>query len=132
MPSQCNMASTRRRLQRRAIVAMQHRPRWHRVDALSERRAPGQMRSMFGGIRVMHLETHDLAAIQVEDQIQVEPTPLHLRRKERHIPAPDLARAGGDVSARAALTSAAAGHGHAGAFGHERAAHDESSNSLAM
>ena len=61
-----------RSLQRRAIVTMQHRSRWHRVDALSERRAPGQMRSMFGGIRVMHLETHDLAAIQVEDQIQVE------------------------------------------------------------
>src|SRR3954462_375261 len=89
-----------RGLERRAIVTMQHRSRWQRVNALSERRTSGQMRSMLGGIRVMHLETHDLAAIQVEDQIQVEPTSLHLRRKERHIPAPDLAGASGNMGAR--------------------------------
>src|SRR4051812_2895555 len=89
-----------RGLERRAIVTMQHRSRWQRVNALSERRTSGQMRSMLGGIRVMHLETDDLAAIQVEDQIQVEPTSLHLRRKERHIPAPDLAGASGNMGAR--------------------------------
>ena len=52
---------------------------------------------MIGVIPVVHLPADDLAAVQVQDQIQVEPAPLHLRRQVGHVPAPHLARRGGDM-----------------------------------
>jgi hypothetical protein len=48
----------------------------------------------------MHLPAHDLAAVQVEDQVQVEPSSHHLCRQVGHVPAPDLARRRGDVRGR--------------------------------
>ena len=95
----------RRGLQGRAVVTVQHRPHRHGMHALGERGAPGQMRGMIGAVGVMHLEADDLAAVEVEDQIKIEPTSLHLRRQERHIPAPDLAGRGGDVRASAGAES---------------------------
>lgn len=78
---------------------MQHRLRRAGMDALGQGRSPGQMGCVFGAVGRMHLEADDLAAVEVEDQIQVEPLPLHERRQERHVPAPDFARASGDVCA---------------------------------
>src|ERR1700674_1372377 len=48
----------------------------------------------------MHLEADDLAAVEVQDQVEVEPASLDLRRQERHVPAPDVAGTGGDVRGR--------------------------------
>src|ERR1700722_3648864 len=45
----------------------------------------------------MHLEADDLAAVEVEDQVEVEPASLDLRRQERHVPAPDIAGTAGDM-----------------------------------
>src|SRR5215472_17501897 len=89
MPSQYSMAST--------VVAVQHRPCRFRLDAFGECCAFGQMRGVLGTVGVMHLETDDLAAIEIEDQVQIVPTTLDLCRQERHIPAPDLAGAGRDM-----------------------------------
>src|SRR3984957_19710458 len=70
-------------------------PAWH--APLGERRSPGQVSSMLGTVSVMHLEADDLAAVEVQDQVEVEPASLDLRRKERHVPAPNVAGTGGDV-----------------------------------
>src|SRR4051794_2502136 len=67
------------------------------MDAFGEGGTPGQMRGMIGAVAVMHLEANDLPAVEIEDQVQIEPPPLHDRRQERHIPAPDSPRSGGDV-----------------------------------
>src|ERR1700760_3720256 len=72
------------------------------MPALSERRAPGQMSSMLGTVSVMHLEADDLAAVKVQDQVEVEPASLDLRRQERHVPAPDVAGTAGHVRGRSA------------------------------
>ena len=52
----------------------------------------------------MHLEADDLAAVEIEDQVEVEPASLDLRRQERHTlrrmlrrPAPDVAGTRSDV-----------------------------------
>ena len=76
---------------------MEHRPHRHGMDALGEGGAPDQMRGMIGAVAVMHLEANDLSAVEVEDQVQIEPSPRYLSRQERHIPAPDSSRSGGDV-----------------------------------
>ena len=62
-----------------------------------ERRSPGQMRGVIGTVGVMHLKADDLAAVEVEDQVEVEPASLDLRRQERDVPAPNVAGTGGDV-----------------------------------
>ena len=47
--------------------------------ALGERRASGQMRGVLGNVGVMHLEADDLAAVEVKDQVEIEPTlPIRL------------------------------------------------------
>jgi hypothetical protein len=46
------------------------------MHGFGERGAPGQMRGMIGAVGVVHFEADDLAAVEVEDQIQIEPTPL--------------------------------------------------------
>ena len=58
------------------------------------------MRGVFGAIAVMHLEADDLAAVEVEDELEIEPTSLHLCWQEGHIPAPDLPRTSGNVGSR--------------------------------
>src|SRR4051795_8251777 len=57
---------------------------------------------MIGAVGLMHLEADDLAAEQIEDEVEIEPSPLHLGRQERHVPAPDLTWAGRDMGARRA------------------------------
>ena len=87
----------RRGLERGAVVAVQHGLGAHRGNSLGQRGAAHQVRGMVGVIGVMHLPAHDLAAVQVEDQVQVEPPSHHLRRQVGHVPAPDLPRFGSDV-----------------------------------
>src|SRR5580693_657497 len=89
-----------RRLQGGAVVAVQHRPRRLGMHALSECRSPGQVSSVLGGVGVMHLETNDLATVQIKDQVEIEPASLDLCRQERYIPTPDLPGAGGNVGGR--------------------------------
>jgi hypothetical protein len=48
----------------------------------------------------MHLEADDLAAVEVEDQVKIEPASLNLRRQERQVPTPNLAGSGGDMRGR--------------------------------
>src|ERR1700738_2475353 len=67
------------------------------MDGFSERGAPGQMRGVIGAVGVVDLEADDLTAVDVEDQVQIEPSSLHGRGQARHIPAPTFARSGGDV-----------------------------------
>ena len=43
--------------------------------------------------------THDLAAVQIQDQVQVKPAPRHHSGQVGHVPAPDLTGRGGDVGA---------------------------------
>jgi hypothetical protein len=79
---------------------MQHRLGAQGGNALGQRRAAHQMHGMVGVVAVMHLPADDLAAVQVEDQVQVEPAPHDVGRQVGHVPAPDLARGGGDVRGR--------------------------------
>ena len=84
-------------LERGAVVAVQHRAYRHRMHALGERRSPGQVSRVLGRVGVMHLEADDLAAVEVQDQVEIEPASLDLRRQKRDIPAPDVARGGPDT-----------------------------------
>jgi hypothetical protein len=52
---------------------------------------------MIGAVGVVHLEADDLAAVEVKDQVEIEPASLDLCRQECHIPTPHLGGAGGDV-----------------------------------
>src|ERR1700674_4499670 len=70
------------------------------MHTLGEGCASGQMGRMLGAVGVVHLEADDLAAVEVQDQVEVEPASLDLCWKERYIPAPDLGRAGGNVRGR--------------------------------
>ena len=88
MPSQCSMAKTVVAFQGCAVVTVQHRARRLGMDPLGERRSPGQVSSVLGPVSVMHLEAYDLAAVEVQDQVEVEPASLDLRRQERHVSAP--------------------------------------------
>ena len=55
------------------------------------------MRGMIGAVGVVHFEADDLAAVEIEEQIQIEPSPLYVSLQERHIPAPDVPWPGGDA-----------------------------------
>jgi len=90
----------RRGLERRAVVAVQHWLGAHRGNPLGQRGAAHQVRGMVGVIGIVHLPAHDLAAVQIQNQIQVEPASHHLCRQVRHVPAPHLPRCGGDVRGR--------------------------------
>src|ERR1700710_2802859 len=67
------------------------------MHSLGEGRSPSEVSSVLGTVSVMHLEADDLTAVKVEDQVEVEPASLDLRRQERHVPAPDVAGTSGDV-----------------------------------
>ena len=64
---------------------------------------------MLGLVGSVHLETDDLAAVEVQDQVQVEPETLDAARQEGHVPAPHLARTGRDVRAGRAAPTRRAG-----------------------
>src|SRR4051812_12151265 len=87
----------RRCLQSCAVVAMQHRAHRLGMHPFGERCSPGQVSRMISTVGVMHLEADDLAAVEIEDQVEVEPASLDLRRQERDVPAPNVAGTGGDV-----------------------------------
>lgn len=87
-------------LQGGAIVTVQDRAYRGGMHALGERGALGQMGGMLRAVGVVHFEADDLSTVEVEDQVEVKPASLDLCRQERHIPAPDLRGAGGDVGAR--------------------------------
>ena len=87
----------RRGLERGAVVAVQDWLGPHRSNTFGQRRAAHQMRGMVGVIDVMDFPAHDLAAVQVQDQIQLEPASHHLCRQVGHVPAPDLARFSRDM-----------------------------------
>jgi hypothetical protein len=87
----------RRGFECRAVVAMQHRLGVHAGDALGQRGAAHQVHGVVGVVAGMHLGAHDLAAVQVQDQVQVEPATHDVGRQVGHVPAPDLAGRGGDV-----------------------------------
>ena len=86
-------------LERRAVIPVQHRLAIERVQVLGESRATQQVHSMLGVVGLVDLEADDLAAVQVQDQVQIEPTTHYRRRQVRHVPAKDLARRGGHVGA---------------------------------
>ncbi len=100
MPSQCEHRQHRGGLERGAVVPVQHRLGLERGDAFGQRRAAHQVRGMAGIVGVAHLPAHDLAAVQIQDQVQVEPPAHDCGRQVGHVPAPNLARRGGDVRAR--------------------------------
>ena len=61
-------------LERGTVITVQHRSGLKGCNVFSECRATHQVSSMFGSVAVVHLPAHDLAAVQVQDQIQVEPS----------------------------------------------------------
>lgn len=65
--------------------------------AFGERGALDQMRGMIGAVGVVHLEANDLAAVEIEDRIQIEPAPPLGGRLEGHVPVPDFPRTAGDM-----------------------------------
>ena len=84
-------------LQSGTIVTMQDRTRRTGMHVLGECRSPGQVRGVIGTVRVVHFKTDDLAAVEVEDQVEIEPPTLDLSRQKRHVPAPDLAGTAGNM-----------------------------------
>ncbi len=66
-------------------------------NALGQRRSLQQMNGMVRVVAVVHLPAHDLAAVQIQNQVQVKPAAHHGGRQVRHIPAPDLTHGRGDM-----------------------------------
>jgi hypothetical protein len=63
-----------------AVIAVQDRLAEARMNTLGERGALHEMDGVFGIVPVMDLPADDLAAVQIEDQVEVEPATLHLGR----------------------------------------------------
>ncbi len=126
MPSQCSMAST--------VVAFTVAPLSPcstgllglacTPSARAVRRARGAACS--AAVAVVHLPADDLAAEQVQDEVQVEPTSLHLGGQEGHIPAPHVAGRAGHVRGRRPGRAGEDGRGRGGSSGRGRAARDGS------
>ena len=57
-------------LERGSVVAVQHGLVGQSGDPFGERRAPHQMRGMLGGIGAVHFPADDLAAVEVQDQME--------------------------------------------------------------
>lgn len=62
------------------------------VQAFGERGAPEQVGGMIGVITGLDGETDDLAAVEVEDQVEIEPLSDDRSGQIGHVPAPNLAR----------------------------------------
>ena len=65
------------RLERRTVFAVQYRHVVERVQALDKRCAAQQVHDVLGVVARVHLEADDLAAIQIQDQVQIEPATHH-------------------------------------------------------
>jgi hypothetical protein len=55
-----------------AVVTVQHRPLRARVHALGQRGALEQLSGMIRFVEVMHRPADDLAAVEIEDEIEDE------------------------------------------------------------
>ena len=82
----------RGRLQRGAVVTVQHRLLDGHMDPLDQGRAPYQMGGMIRAVRFVHLPADDLAAEDIHDQIQIEKRALERGGQVGDIPTPDLIR----------------------------------------
>ena len=87
-------------LERGAVVAVQHGLAGQHGNALGQSRALHQMRGVVGVVRGVHFPAYDLATVEVQDQVQVEPAPDDGCGQIGHVPTPDLARGRGDVRGR--------------------------------
>lgn len=76
---------------------MEHRFAVYHRDARSLRGAPHQIHGMLRVVAVVQLGTYDLAAVQIQDQVQVESQARHLGVQVAYVPAPHLYRGCGDV-----------------------------------
>ena len=63
-------------LERAAVVAVQHRLGGHRMYPLGQRGALHEMARAVGVVVGMDLPAYDLTAVQIHDQVQVEPGPV--------------------------------------------------------
>ena len=101
-------------------------PAWHGRP----RRGPtsSQMRGVVGAVGVVHLETDDLAAVEVEGiSIEIEPSSLHGRGQERsRVPAPGHVQVRWRCAWSVGETGAVAGRVPGGSSGCARAAPDGS------
>ena len=96
-------------------------------DALGQCRAAHRVHGMVGVVTAVYLGADDLAAVQVQDQVQVEPAAHHDSRQVGHVPAPDLAGGRDDVGGRRSCGLGRLGAPSAGALpvGFEHAGHAE-------
>lgn len=67
------------------------------MNALGQCRALDQMRRVVGVVAVVNPEAHDLAAVHIQEQVQIEPTPGNFGRQVGQVPASQLAWPRGDV-----------------------------------
>ena len=84
-------------LERCPIVAVEHGLVSQTVDPFRGRRTPGERRCVVRTIGVGDRGAHDLAAVEIGNEMESKPASRDLGRSIRHIPTPDLARGGGDV-----------------------------------
>ena len=89
-------------LERCPIVAVEHGLVVKTVDPFRERRTPRKRRGMIRIIGVGDRGAHDLAAVEIGNEIESKPTSCDLGRSIRHIPAPDLAGGGRHMGGRRA------------------------------
>ena len=74
------------RLERSAVIAVQDGFGLISSDALGKRCSLNDAGGMVGIVRFMHLPAHDLAAVNVKNQIQMEPAPDNFSGQVRHVP----------------------------------------------
>lgn len=87
-------------LERRTVVAVEDGLVSQGGNPFGQCGPANQMGSVFGRIGLMHFPADDLAAVEIEDQIQVKPASGHGGGQVGHVPAPHLARCRGDVGGR--------------------------------
>ena len=71
-----------------AIVGMQHGRGVN--TALSQHGTVDELASPTPTFRLEHFSSNDLAAVEVEDQVEIEELPAHAARQPRDVPHPDL------------------------------------------
>ncbi len=74
------------------VGAMKHGFVGQGMDAFVERGAAEQMGGVVGVVGRLDGEADDLAAVEVEDQVEMEPLSDDGSRQMGHVPAPDMAR----------------------------------------
>src|SRR3954464_2442332 len=79
---------------------MKHGPVRQSVDAFGQSSSSQKVHRMIGAVGVVHLKAHDLAAVHVQDDVQIEPLAHDATGEERQVPAPQLSRRGRDMRTR--------------------------------